>query len=89
MVLATSARGEATLRRHAVQRPVADQVADIGRHPVGAGLDELVVVELLDVLLERGELLGEGRDQRAQRLALLGVAQAVDRRQQARRGARR
>ena len=48
-------------RRHAVQRPVADQVADVGRHPVGAGLDELVVVELLEVLLERLEL---ARDQR-------------------------
>ena len=47
------------LRRHAVQRPIADQVADIGRDPVGAGLDELVVVELLDILLERGELLGQ------------------------------
>ena len=56
MVLATSARGDATLRRHAVQRPIADQVADIGRDPVGAGLDELVVVELLDILLERREL---------------------------------
>ena len=56
MVLATSARGEATLRRDAMQRPIADQVADVGRDPVGAGLDELVVVELLDVLLERLEL---------------------------------
>ncbi len=49
------------LRRHAVQRPVADQVADVGHHPVGAGLDELVVVELLDVLLERGEFARRGR----------------------------
>ena len=54
-------RGDA--RRDAVQRPIADQIADIGRDPLGAGFDELVVVELLDVLLERGEL---ARDQRQQ-----------------------
>ncbi len=30
------------------QRPVADEIADIGRHPLGAGFDELVVVELVD-----------------------------------------
>ena len=35
-----------------VQRLVADQVADVGDRPVGAGLDELVVVELLEVLLD-------------------------------------
>ena len=66
----------------AVQRPVADQAADVGRRPVGAGLDELVVVELLDVLLDDGRLLGDHAEQLAQREALVGVAEPVDRRQQ-------
>ena len=65
-----------------MQRPVANQVADIGGHPMIAGLDELVVVELLDILFERLELRRDQRDQRAQRVALLLVANAVDRGQQ-------
>ena len=35
-----------------VDRVVADQVADVGDDPRRAGLDELVVVELLDVVLD-------------------------------------
>ena len=38
------------LGHHAVQHPVADQVADVRRHPRRAGLDELVVVELRELL---------------------------------------
>ena len=34
---------------------VADQVADVGDHPGGAGLDELVVVELVEVVGDGGE----------------------------------
>ncbi len=51
----------------AVQRPVADQVADVRRDPVGAGLDELVVVELVEVFLQDAELLAEHAEQRSQR----------------------
>jgi hypothetical protein len=40
----------------------------------------LIVVELLDVLLERSEFLGQSGEQRVQRLALIDVAQAIDRR---------
>ena len=65
-----------------VQRPVADQVADVGRDPVGAGLDELVVVELLEIFLENTDLPVDEGEQLAERFALLGVANAVDRRQQ-------
>ena len=38
-------------------RKVAHQVADVGHHPVVAGLDEPVVVEPGDVLLEDVDLL--------------------------------
>ena len=53
-----------------------------GRDPLGARLDELVVVELLEVLVERCRARAQSRQQRAQRLAVLRVAHAVDRRQQ-------
>ena len=49
------------LRHDAVQRPVADQVADVRRDPRRAGLDELVVVELLEALGEHVDLVGERR----------------------------
>ena len=65
-----------------VQRPVADEVADVGRDPVGARLDELVVVGLLEALREHVDLVGEHVEQLAQHAALLGVAHAVDGRQQ-------
>ena len=58
-MLATSARALTGARGHAVQRPVADQIADIGRHPLGAGLDELIVVELIEVLAQHGDLFGD------------------------------
>ena len=41
-----------------VRRVRTHQIADIGDHPRGAGLDELVVVELLDVLFEDRRLPG-------------------------------
>ena len=70
------------VRQDAVQRPVADQVADVRRHPAVGGLDELVVVELLDALREHVDLLGDDVDELAQHAALLGVADPVDARQQ-------
>ena len=71
-----------------MERAVADDPADVGRGPVVAGLDEEVVEELLDVLLDDGALAGEHGQERAQRLALVGVAHAVDGRQKARRAPR-
>ena len=62
-----------------MQRPIADQIADIGRDPTGTGLDELVVVKLVDVLFEHGKLVGKGGQKGAQRRALFGIAQAVHR----------
>ena len=65
-----------------VDRVVADQVADVGNHPAGAGLDELVVVELLDVVLNDPRLRRHDAEQRLQRAAGLRVLIAVDRRQE-------
>ena len=77
------------LGRDAVQALVADEVADIGHGPVGAGLDEQVVVELLQAFPGHRDLLGQHADQlferpalQAQGLRKLGVADAVDGRQQ-------
>ena len=66
-----------------MQRAVADQVADVGRDPVGAGLDELVVVELLDPLGDHVDLVADHLDELAQHAVLLGVADAQHRGQQA------
>ena len=66
----------------ATQRSVPDQVADVGRDPVRAGFDELVVVELLDVLFQRFEFAREQGEQRVQRTTLFLVADALDRGQQ-------
>ena len=79
MVLATSARGLASSGVTPWSAAVADQVADVGHDPVGARLDELVVVELRQVLFQRADLLGQHGHQRLQRPALFGVAHAIDR----------
>ena len=42
---------------------VADEVADIGDDPGGAGLDELVVVELVEVVGDDGDLLLDDGEQ--------------------------
>ena len=57
MVLATSARGLSTAAAMPLHRLVADQVADVGDDPGRAGLDELVVVELIEVVRDGGDLL--------------------------------
>ena len=59
-------------------RRVADERADIGHDPVLARLDEPVFVEAGDVLFDHADLLGDDAQQRAQRRALIGVAQPVD-----------
>ena len=43
----------------AVERPIADEVADVGRDPLVTGFDEPVVVELRDVVLDDVDLLGD------------------------------
>src|SRR5436190_15636402 len=71
-------------RRHGGcgQSGEADQVADIGQRPGCAGLGKLIIVELCQILLENAGLLGHDAEQCLQRLALLGIADAIDRRQQ-------
>src|SRR5205085_6191617 len=59
-----------------------EQVAEVRQHPRRGRLDELVVVELLQVLLEDRDLVGDHLEERGERLALLGVPDAVDRRQE-------
>ena len=73
-------RGDAC--RDAMQRPVADQIADVRRHPVGARLDELIVIELIEVFFDGAQLARDELHERVQRLARGVVAQAVDRREQ-------
>ena len=67
-------------RRHRPDRPYAQQVAQVGHDPLVAGLDEPVVVEAADVGFDAFQLGLDDAQQRAQRLALVGVAQAVYRR---------
>ena len=66
----------------AVQPAISDEIADVRHRPVGARLDEEIVVELIDVLLDCAELLGDDGEQLLEHLALRRVAHAVDRRQQ-------
>ncbi|MEZ4612654.1 MAG: hypothetical protein R2838_20830 [Caldilineaceae bacterium] len=66
----------------AVERPVADQVADVGHDPRRAGLDEEIVVHLVQILGHHLGLLGQHDHEIAQRIAAFGVAQPVDGREQ-------
>ena len=64
-----------------------------GHHPLGAGLDEHVVVELIEILFEQADLLGERNQQRSQRPALQTLAEleqplAFGRRRRRQRGQR-
>ena len=61
---------------------IADQIADVRHDPILRRLDEPVVVELANVLLDDGDLLADDGQQRLERVALVGVADAVDGRQQ-------
>ena len=61
-----------------VDRVVPDQVADVRDDPRRAGLDELVVVELLDVVLDDAGLRGHDGEEGLQLAAVRGVAGAVD-----------
>ena len=72
----------AGLRADRVEPPHAEQFADVGDDPGVAGLDEPVLVELLDVALDELALALEDVQQRLERVAVLDVAGAVDRRQQ-------
>ena len=59
-----------------------DEVADIGHSPVGAGLYELVIVKLVQILFQYCHLLCDDRDEGLEGLSLLLVADAVDGRQE-------
>ena len=82
IVFATSARELRSVPCAAVQPAVSDEITDVRHRPVGARLDEEIVVELVDVLLDRAELLGNDGEQFFEHLTLRRIAHAVDRRQQ-------
>ena len=56
-------------RGDAVHRLVADEVADVGDDPRGAGFDELIVVKLVEVFGEDGELFVNDHQERFERAA--------------------
>ena len=61
-----------------LDRRDAEQIANIGHHPRLAGLDEPVVVELVDVPLDGGEFGVDDGQQRPERAVVLGVAGSVE-----------
>lgn len=65
-----------------VHKLVADQVADVRHHPIFAGLNEPILVKLRDVVLDHVHLLADHAQQRAQRIALVRVARAINNGQQ-------
>ncbi len=64
------------------QQAVAEQVAEVRHHPVVAGFNEPVFVQPRDVLLQHVGLGSQHAQEIAQRVALVGIAHAVDHRQQ-------
>jgi hypothetical protein len=46
-----------------VHRLIADQVAQVGHHPVLGGLDEPIVVQLPDVIFDHIHLAGDDAEQ--------------------------
>ena len=75
--------GTQRLRRRARRRrrTEAEQIGDIRHRPVVGGLDEPVVVQMRDIVFDHIHLFGDRAQQRLQRIAVFGVADAVDRRQ--------
>src|SRR5262245_13742519 len=57
-----------------VERPVSDEITDVGDHPIGGRLRELVVIELIETLLDDAELRLHDVEQLPQ---LAGVADPV------------
>jgi hypothetical protein len=53
------------------------QGADVRDHPVGAGLDEEVVPQVIEVAADRGHLAGDHAEEGLKRPALLGVVDPV------------
>ncbi len=70
--------GAERARGQSIHRPVADQVADIGDDPLGAGLDELIVVQLRQILVQDRDLAAIAESSARKRAALLGVAYPID-----------
>src|SRR6185503_7019933 len=48
----------------------ADQVTNVRNDPFGAGLNEQIVVELIEILLQHSRLFGDYRQQRLERTSL-------------------
>jgi hypothetical protein len=76
------AMAEFCLAADRVQTAHAQQIPQVGDDPFFARFDEPVVVQPLDVRVDDAGLLGEHRDERRQRLAMLDVPQTVDRGEQ-------
>ncbi len=60
-----------------LQAADTEQIADIRRYPFLARLDEPVLVEPFDIGVQGVELIFEDRHQRAERLALSAVTDAI------------
>ena len=73
---------------HAVQPATPNEVADIRHRPLRAGLDEEIVVKLIDVFLDRAELLGNDGEKLLEHLVLRRVPHPVDCREQRIKGFR-
>ena len=67
----------AALADRPLQQLGADQRAQVGHDPLVAGLDEEVVPEVVEVGAQRGRLAPDHGQEREQRVALLGVVDAV------------
>src|SRR3954464_10080749 len=65
-----------------MQAAHTEQFAEIRDNPLVAGFDEPVVEQPRDVIFDDRSLFRQDRDQRLQRLALIDIANAVNRRQQ-------
>jgi hypothetical protein len=63
-----------------IQGRVSDQITDVGNHPVLAGFDKPVLIELGDVGVHDVDLFGNHLQQRAQLITAIRIAQLIDRR---------
>ena len=69
-------------RWRGIQAAHAEQIADVGHEPIDGRFDEPVVVQFIDVGFDGLQLFTDHRQQRAQRLTLIGIAQPIERGQQ-------
>ena len=64
----------ADLWHNVVQRAITNEIADVRHHPWRAGFDKLIVVKLRQIFFQHANLIGNDRQQRLERLALVGIA---------------